>query len=436
MGNGRDDVDLRALVERLDRLEADNAELRASNAELRAAAGLDASGSTPSGTEPARTTRGPAAEHPAEPVASGPVGRRQMLRTGLVVGAAAAAGAVLSDATPAAAADGGALIMGVSTNTSTNGTSYVVTGAGQRGLSIADNAGFAATNAALQLDVDADQGHFATGLHIRSEAKNSIKVISSSVDSTNKAIDVDASIAGTGIYSLGADAGVDGTGNTAGVRGRSSTGVALQALTTNGLGLLVNAGGANGADVFADTYQLRLVPFSGRGAPIADSSAHNTGELVRDSNADLWLCVGTGVPGDWRKLGGPATAGQLHVLPTPARVYDSRPFTTPNVGLKKPLAANENRSVDLKANSSGVPAGARAVMVNLLLVNLAAGSGNFTVWANGTAKPLANTMVFANSAASNRASTLAVTSVDAAALCQLNSSHKTDVVVDVVGYYR
>ncbi len=423
MGTGHEDVDLHALVDRMERLEADNAELRASNAELRAAAGLGADVPAPAGAKPPTTT--------------GPVGRRQVLRTGLVAGAAAAAGAVLSDAHPAAAADGGALIMGVSTNTSVNGTSYVVTGASSRGLTIADNPGYAATNVGLQVDVDADQGHFATGLHIRSEAKNAIRVISSSVASDNVAINMDGLI-GTGMNVTGFDTGLDATAdNGVGIRGRSANSVAIQALTTFGKGLLINASGnGTGADVYSDKYHLLLVPFSSRGAPTGDSFAHDVGEVVRDTTGDLWFCTGSGVPGTWRKMSGPATAGQFHILDTPVRIYDSRPFTSPAVGTKKPLTANVSRTLDLTANSTGVPPSATGVMINVLLVNLVAGSGNFTVWANAVAKPFANTMVFANTEASNRASTLAVTKVDNAGLCQVNSSLKTDIVVDVVGYYR
>ena len=131
------------------------------------------------------------------------------------------------------------------------------------------------------------------------------------------------------------------------------------------------------------------------------------------------------------------SAGAFSLLPVPARAYDSRAFTSPSGGTKTPLPANTARTVDLKNGSTGVPADAIGVMVNILLVNLSAGAGNFTVWANGATRPSANTMVFANaSGTANRASTLALTKIDTSGLCQVFSSIKTDLVIDVVGYYR
>jgi hypothetical protein len=74
------------------------------------------------------------------------------------------------------------------------------------------------------------------------------------------------------------------------------------------------------------------------------------------------------------------------------------------------------------------------VVVNLLLVNAKPGNGNFTIWANGVARPQANNMVWGGSA--GRFSSPATTVVDAAARCQVQSSLQTDFVLDVVGYYR
>ena len=59
---------------------------------------------------------------------------------------------------------------------------------------------------------------------------------------------------------------------------------------------------------------------------------------------------------------------------------------------------------------------------------------DFTIWANGQARPSGNTLVWGGNA--GRFSTLAVTRVDANALCQVFGSLKTDLTVDVVGYYR
>ena len=82
----------------------------------------------------------------------------------------------------------------------------------------------------------------------------------------------------------------------------------------------------------------------------------------------------------------------------------------------------------------GGPAGATAVMLTVLLVNAANGNGNATVWANGVAKPQANTLVWGGS--SGRFAATAVSAVDAQARIQVSASLETDVVIDVVGFYR
>jgi hypothetical protein len=189
-----------------------------------------------------------------------------------------------------------------------------------------------------------------------------------------------------------------------------------------------------GLKVTADAAQLRLAVGAPRSAPTADAFAHVAGDIVWDSAGDLWLCTGSGTPGTWRKLAGPATSGAFHALPVPKRVYDSRPGTAPSIGPKSPLVPNTARTLDLTVNSSGVPKGAAAAVVNLLLVNAAAGNGNFTIWANGVARPAANNMVWGGS--TGRFSSLAVSALDANAKCQVSSSVGTDFVLDVVGYYR
>ncbi len=172
----------------------------------------------------------------------------------------------------------------------------------------------------------------------------------------------------------------------------------------------------------------------GRIAPTGDAASHGPGELIRDGAGDLWLCTVTGTPGTWRKVGGPATAGALHVLGVPVRIYDSRPGTTPAVGSKTKFAANDVRILDTKANASGVPADATAVLVTLLIVNASAGNANFTIWADGQAKPSSNTMVWGGS--DGRHSSLALSALGPQAKVKVSPSIATDLVVDVVGYYR
>lgn len=55
------------------------------------------------------------------------------------------------------------------------------------------------------------------------------------------------------------------------------------------------------------------------------------------------------------------------------------------------------------------------------------------MWAQGVAKPQANTLVWGGAA--GRFSATAVSALDSQARIQVAASHPTDIVVDVVGYY-
>jgi len=128
------------------------------------------------------------------------------------------------------------------------------------------------------------------------------------------------------------------------------------------------------AEFKASLAQVRLTPRETPGPPSNDGFVHSLGSLVEDPEGNLWLCTVDNST-TFRKLGGPATAGALHILPAPVRVYDSRPGTPPSTGPKTPLAAATARVLDMTVNSSGVPKGATAVMCNLLVVNAVAAAG-------------------------------------------------------------
>ena len=211
--------------------------------------------------------------------------------------------------------------------------------------------------------------------------------------------------------------------------------MAIYATTDDGLVLSGQSANGGGIEVKAPKFHLRLGNEATRGAPTSDSFAHLGGEVVYTTAGEHWLCVKGGTPGTWRKVAGQATAGSFHVLAAPVRVYDSRSGTAPSTGPKTPLAPNVARTIDLKGSSSGVPAGATAALVTVLLLNTASGNGNFTLWAGGVAKPSANTMVWGG-AAGGRYTAKEVSALDAAARIQVSSSLKADIALDVVGYYR
>jgi hypothetical protein len=88
---------------------------------------------------------------------------------------------------------------------------------------------------------------------------------------------------------------------------------------------VVGFNASTGVGVLAAGATRANLELSAAGAPAwARTVSHNKGELVCDEVGDVWLCVVAGNPGAWRKVGGPGTAGQLHLLQPPVRAYDSR----------------------------------------------------------------------------------------------------------------
>lgn len=376
------------LAERLARLEQAHLELvdahaalRAEHQALRPASAVDRS----AGPNPADV------HDLVEPGPGGPAAtsRRMLIGGGLAGAAAVVAGALLG-AEPAAATTG-AMQFGANNNAGTSGT----------------NLTSSAVDKTLFIE---NTGAAGQGLRVTANG---------------------TAFAPTSTGSIG----IDASGKTTGVIGESVTGVGLRGASTSGTAGTFFSSTGKGVSISSNLAQLELRPVSAdRGAPSTDVVAHQPGDLVRDAAGDLWLCTKSGVPGTWRKLAGPATAGALHVLAKPVRIYDSRPGTTPAIGPKTKFAANEVRTLDCTVNATGVPADAVAVQLTCLIVNAAAGAANFTVWAAGPSKPTSNSLVWGGD--TGRASTLAISALGTGAKVQVCSSIATDLVVDVVGYYR
>lgn len=209
--------------------------------------------------------------------------------------------------------------------------------------------------------------------------------------------------------------------------GQQAAGVVGSATATGAVGA-VFGGPDDGSDA-------RLNP--GGPAPVTRlTHKHQAGDLVHDGNGDLWVCVASGasvgVPGTWRKLAGPDSAGSFHPLPVPVRVFDSRAGFAP-ANVAKGAFTNQTKVLNAANNGSGVAAGATAVLVNFAVTNTNTG-GFGALWANGFAYPgtasinwgLANTTI----------SNSVVTAVDGARNFQCRIVGTADVIVDVVGYYR
>ncbi len=307
-------------------------------------------------------------------------GRRELLRRAGVAAAGAAAGgaaAVLASASPAAAAQG----------TFDGSPAVIATGTGSTNA-------IAATSNAFVATVDARN---ASGLGVFAQT----------------------------------------TGATANALWASSLGGAALLGTTNSGYPLVVAPNVPTAKAHLVLDGPAAEPPDPDGLPIPPTrtDAHRLGEIALDVNHDLWLCVAPGTPGTWRRLGGGSTAGALVLLNTPVRAYDSRPNNPPNIGSKTPIANGTTRVIDTKANSSGVPAGATGVLTNLTVVNTSA-SGFLAAYKAGAATPNASSINWFT--AGEIVANTTVVACDATAQIALyvppNSS--TDVLVDIIGFYR
>jgi hypothetical protein len=378
----------------------------------------------PNAAEPAPTTASAttasATTNPTEPVVDRTMGRRRLLLGGATATAAAAAAVVAGSASPAAAANGGNAILG-QVNSASAPTTLTFGGSSTNALNVNGT-----STVAL---VEGNQSGSGTAVKGAAVQGSGIEGTSSEGSGVYGSSEFEVGVKGIGPF------GVQGEGEIAGVQGITTGGTGVVGTATSGFGVYASSQFGTAVEANGPTA-LRLTSYSGRPAPVADGGYHDAGEVVYDDvGTAVWLCVASGTPGTWRKLGGPTTAGQFHVLPAPARIVDTRPGGVPTSVLPKtPLAAASTRVYDLKVNSSGVPAGATAALITVLLVNAANGNGNMTLWANGVAKPTANTMVWG--AGAGRWTATAVSALDSQARVQVNVSAQTDLVLDVVGYYR
>ena len=197
--------------------------------------------------------------------------------------------------------------------------------------------------------------------------------------------------------------------------------------------------GATG--VYAQGVKANIELKPGGNAPASRVDSHNQGELVVDTNGDLWACVGAGTPGVWRKLSGPAAAGAFHPM-APTRVYDSR-ATQPSPGLltnatPRLVSIKDKRDINTGAVLAAdvVPAGATAISCNVTVVNTV-GGGFLTVNPGGN--------VIVSGATVNWSITGQI--LNNGVIVQLNDQRqvtaiagggvgpRTDFVIDVTGYF-
>jgi hypothetical protein len=197
--------------------------------------------------------------------------------------------------------------------------------------------------------------------------------------------------------------------------------------------------GDGGVGVKASGTRSALLLTGSGIAPSTRVDAHTVGEIDIDASGNVYLCVANGTPGTWRKLGGPSSAGQLH-LTTPGRVYDSRDadgklaFGSPD----RVVTANVVAAGHVGAGNIVVPAGATAILCNLT-VTATEGAGFLGLYSNALASWPGTSSINWVVKDTDTANTL-TTAVDATGKLKVTIggqgvATKTHFVIDVVGYY-
>jgi hypothetical protein len=136
---------------------------------------------------------------------------------------------------------------------------------------------------------------------------------------------------------------------------------------------------------------------------------------------------------------GAAPAGQIHMLPSPLRAYDSRDNNGAKIGI------NEVRTVSLATGRDGsgnvlvaVPPGATAAIVNLTVTETTVGPGGpggFLTMFSAALNTVPATSSINWSAADQNIAVTAQVSVDASGQIKVrDGSNATHFVVDVIGY--
>jgi len=126
---------------------------------------------------------------------------------------------------------------------------------------------------------------------------------------------------------------------------------------------------------------------------------------------------------------GPPVDHRFHPL-APVRILDSRPATSVGA-FSTPWAAGTARDV-VVAGAAGVPAGAGAVVLNVMATGTRSASF-LKVWPTGAPKPATSSLNWVPD--QTVANSVTATVGAGCSVTVANSSGTVDVVVDVVGYY-
>ncbi len=232
-----------------------------------------------------------------------------------------------------------------------------------------------------------------------------------------------------------------GTPKGAGVIGKSDTGFGIYGASLSGYSVYAGGNGRLGMSA----------GLSAVGPP--STGTYDAGDIIRDLiknssdvviGSNVWICVksGVGPAAVWRKLGGLESAGQLHLLPSPLRAYDSRPGSSAATGGEGSLLINTERIISLaqgKNNqtsvvSVAVPAGASGAMLSMTLAETQGPGGFLGVFQAGTSWPGTSNLNWFGPGQILAATV--VSAVDSSRRITVRSGGVgTQLIIDVVGYF-
>lgn len=201
-----------------------------------------------------------------------------------------------------------------------------------------------------------------------------------------------------------------------------------------GYGLVGYATDAAGVGALARGAKANLELYAAGTAPNTRTDAHLKGEVIADTDGNVWMCVAAGSPGTWRKVAGTTTAGSLHLLAAPKRVYDTRPTEPPTaIGPKTPMP-DGTRTIDCTGNSSGVPTSATGVVLNVTALTLSA-NGFLSVSPGATGFSGTSTLNWTASGAQVANGVTVATGANATIDVTIGGGGNANIIVDVMGYY-
>ena len=190
---------------------------------------------------------------------------------------------------------------------------------------------------------------------------------------------------GTSAYGVYGTAGTNGNGVLGVANGASSYGVF--GTTDSGYGVVGTSN--TGIDIAAlGSGRLWQKTASSPGAPT--SGTYATGEQMRDSAGNLFICITGGSPGIWKQVltvSASFNGGMIGFLSTPIRVYDSRTSNNPLVG-------NGVRNVTVAGVNIGgvqVPKGSVGCIGNLTVARPTTG-GYLVIYPAGSPTPSSSTV--------------------------------------------